>query len=93
MNVPRQINTYCPKCNKYTEHKVRLYSKGRESGQSVGQRRNIRKRVGYVGKVKGQATVVKTSKRQKVILECIICKYSMERILGTRTKKKLEFTM
>jgi len=93
MNVPRQINTYCPKCNKHTDHKVIFYSKGRERGLSVGTRRNIRKRKGYVGKVKGQATVIKASKRQKVLLQCMECKYSVERILGTRTKKKLEFTI
>jgi len=93
MNVPRQINTYCPKCNKYTAHKVILYSKGRERGMSVGTRRNIRKRKGYVGKVKGQATIVKSAKRQKVLLGCAVCKYTIERILGSRTKKKLEFTI
>ncbi|MCL4363292.1 50S ribosomal protein L44e [Candidatus Marsarchaeota archaeon] len=93
MKVPREIKTFCPKCGKNTNHKVILYSKKPESGLNVGKRRRARKLKGYIGKVKGQATVVKVSKRQKVLLECKDCKYKVERVLGSRTKKKLEFGM
>ena len=58
--------------------------------QVVGNRRRARKLSGYIGKVKGAATSKKTGKHQKALLECVECKYIVERVLGTRTKKKLE---
>ena len=90
MEIVKEIRTFCPKCNKHTVHSVKLYASKAERGLSMGTRRNIRKRTGYHGKVKGQATRIKTSKRQKVLLECKECHYVVERVIGTRTKKKLE---
>lgn len=91
MKVPKDINTYCPKCNKETDHAVKLYTQKPASGLSVGTRRAKRKRTGYIGKVKGKATVDKLAKKQKVILKCKVCSYSVEKVLGSRTKKKLEY--
>ncbi|MCL5430582.1 MAG: 50S ribosomal protein L44e [Candidatus Marsarchaeota archaeon] len=93
MKIVREMNTYCPKCNEHTLHSVKLYSKGPTSGLKIGNRRAVRKRTGYFGKVKGQAAVKKVAKRQKVILTCKTCKYSVERVIGSRTKKRLEFTV
>ena len=90
MKISKEITAYCPKCNKHTEHTVKLYSKKPESGLSLGTRRAERKRTGYIGKVKGQAKVKKISKRQKAILICKSCGYGVERVMGTRVKKKLE---
>ena len=92
MKIGKEITTFCPKCNKHTIHTVRLYSKspGFGIGLNVGNRRALRKRLGYHGKVKGQATSYKNSKRQKAMLKCKNCGYVVERGLGTRTKKKLE---
>jgi large subunit ribosomal protein L44e len=84
------IRTYCPKCNKHTLQKAKLYKKGKQSPFSVGQARYDRKLTGYVGKVKGKKSVRKIGKHQKIILECSICKKKQERIIGTRTKKVLE---
>ena len=91
MKIPREMSVYCPKCEEHTKHKVVLYSKKQESGLNIGKRRRNRKLKGYHGKVKGQATVKKAAKRQKAILECTTCHYKVERVLGSRTKKKLEF--
>jgi large subunit ribosomal protein L44e len=91
MKVPKEINTYCPKCDKNTTHTVKFYTKKPEGGLTEGTRRNARKRTGYIGKVKGQATVKKVGKRQKALLKCKTCSYTVERVFGTRTKKKLEF--
>ncbi|MCL4372144.1 50S ribosomal protein L44e [Candidatus Marsarchaeota archaeon] len=93
MKIARELNAYCPKCGKHTPHKVLIYSKKQESGLNLGKRRRARKLKGYIGKVKGQATVVKIAKRQKVLLQCDTCKYKVERVLGSRTKKKLEFAI
>jgi large subunit ribosomal protein L44e len=90
MKIVKETNTFCPKCNKHTPHVVNIYSKKPELTFNMGKRRRERKLQGYVGKVKGQAKVKKVSKKQKVILECKECKYSVERVIGTRTKKKLE---
>ncbi len=93
MKIPREMKAYCPKCNKHTQHKVTLYSKKQESGLNIGKRRRARKLKGITGKVKGQATVKKVAKRQKALLECNTCHYKVERVLGSRTKKKLEFKL
>ncbi|MEM3227902.1 MAG: hypothetical protein QXK65_03075 [Candidatus Micrarchaeaceae archaeon] len=90
MKMVNEIMSYCPKCNKHTLHTVKLYSKRPEVTFNVGKRRAERKRRGYVGKVKGAAKVIKIGKRQKVILKCKDCGYSVERVIGGRTKKKLE---
>jgi large subunit ribosomal protein L44e len=90
MKISKEMRVYCPKCNKHTEHTVRLYSKKPASGLSIGTRRAARKRVGFVGKVKGQATVQKLAKRQKVLMECKVCKRNVERVITSRVKKKLE---
>lgn len=90
MIITREMNSYCPNCNKHTQHTVKLYSKGSTSGLKVGNRRAVRKRIGYHGKVKGQATVKKVAKKQKVLLICKECKYTVERVVGNRTKKRLE---
>jgi large subunit ribosomal protein L44e len=93
MKIVKQVNAFCPKCNKHTPHTVKLYAKGPMRGTDTGNRRRRRKLKGYVGKVKGQATVKKLAKRQKVLLICKECKYTVERVIGSRTKKRLEFNV
>ena len=93
MKITKEINTYCPGCNKHTEHMVKMYSKGPYNGLKIGNRRAERKRTGYIGKVKGQAAVKKLAKRQKVLLSCKECNYTVERVVGSRTKKRLEFAI
>lgn len=90
MIVPKEIRTYCPKCKKHTVHKAKTPKKGKARSMSWGTLRHERRTSGYVGKVKGQATVRKQGKKQKIVLECSACKKSQERIVGTRTKKKIE---
>lgn len=90
MKISKEIRVFCPKCNKHTTHKVKIYSKKQESGLNIGNRRRARKLKGYIGKVKGAATSKKAGKHQKAMLECAECGYIVERVLGTRTKKKLE---
>lgn len=94
MNVPKEIMAYCPKCDKHTLHTVKLYSKGPGFGVglNIGNRRRKRKLLGYHGKVKGKATKKKITTRQKTLLKCKTCGRSVERVFGTRTKKKLEIS-
>ena len=72
-------------------HKAKNPKKGKARGLAWGTLRHERRTKGYVGKVKGQATVKKQGKRQKIILECTQCKKNVERVLGGgRTKKRVE---
>jgi len=90
MKYPQNITTYCPTCKKHTQHKAKLYSKGKARTTAWGQLKHERKLKGYVGKVAGEKSVKKQGKRNKVVLECTVCKKKHERTVGTRTRKKLE---
>ena len=91
MKYPKEIRTYCPYCRKHTVHKAKLASKGKARPLAVGNRKHARKLMGHGGKRAGEKTVKKQGKRQKLVLECSVCKKKQERVVGTRTKKKIEF--
>ena len=91
MEHPKEVKTYCPKCRKYTTQKVKLATKGsRNRSLSKGNRKHARKLEGFGGKRRGKKTPKKQAKPQKIILACSECKKKHERIVGSRTKKKLE---
>jgi large subunit ribosomal protein L44e len=90
MKIEKEINAYCPKCNKHTTHAVKMPSKGAQRAMSKATRRHNRAIAGYVGSVEPKIHPKKLSKRQKVLLECKVCKYKVERLLGDRSKKKIE---
>ncbi len=90
MKIPKEIVTYCPYCNKHTVHTVKIYSKRQEAWMNIGRRRHERAIRGYVGSVEPKAHPKKLGKKQKVILECTVCKKSVERVLAGRTRKKIE---
>ena len=91
MKYPKSLRTYCPKCRKHAEHKAKLVSKGKTRPMAVGNRKHERKLMGHGGKRAGEKTVKKQGKRQKLVLECTVCKKKQERVVGTRTRKKMEF--
>ncbi|MCC7571746.1 50S ribosomal protein L44e [Candidatus Micrarchaeota archaeon] len=91
MEHPKEVRTYCPKCKKYTKHKVKLAAKGsRDRTLAKGNRKHKRKLEGYGGKRRGKKVPRKQAKPQKIVLACDECKKKHERIVGSRTKKKLE---
>ncbi len=90
MKIAREINAYCPKCNAHTPHLVKNVSKGKQRGLSKATRRHERAILGYVGSVEPKIHPKKLGKKQKVIIECKKCKGNAERVIGRRTKKKLE---
>ena len=92
MKYPKEVNAYCPLCKKHTKQKVRIASKGRARTLAAGNRAHARSLRGHGGKRAGEKTVKKQGKRQKIILECPVCKKKQERIIGTRTTKKIELT-
>ena len=92
MLVPKTKNTYCPKCRKTTIHKVKVTTTKIKPGRKMawGTRRHNRKLAGYHGKVKGKAKVKKQGNRNKIMLECQVCKKKHERTNTGRMKKKAE---
>ncbi len=84
---------YCPKCNKHTLHNVRTVSKGPQRALSKATRRHNRAIRGYVGSVEPKIHTKKLGKRQKVLIECKECKYTIEKRFGSRTKKKIEIKL
>ena len=90
MKIESEINTYCPYCNKHTEHKVKFPSKNAQRGQTVGTRRHNRAIKGYVGSAETRLKPKKLGKRQVLLLECKTCKKSVQRTFGQRSKKKIE---
>ena len=91
MIYPKEVRTYCPYCRKHTKQKAKNVSKGRARSMAAGNRRHARKMKGFGGKRAGEKTVKKQGKKQKTKLTCSVCKKSQERIIGSRTNKKIEF--
>ncbi|MEM1994059.1 MAG: 50S ribosomal protein L44e [Nitrososphaerales archaeon] len=74
MKVPKEINTYCRKCNKYTVHSVSLYKKGKERSTALGARRHAEDKKGYGGqKFPELKRTAKTTKKQTLKLKCKEC--------------------
>lgn len=92
MIFPKKVNAYCPHCKKHTPHSATNPSRGRTRSLAFGTRKHERKLRGHGGKRAGEKTVKKMGKRQRILLECSVCKKKQVRTTGTRTKKKLEFT-
>lgn len=87
MKVPKAMTTYCPKCNKHTEHSISLHKSGKSRALAEGNRRYDRKKEGYGGQPKPkQRKMAKTTKRQTLMLKCKDCGRVVER-LGIRLRK------
>jgi len=92
MKMPDKVMSFCPKCKTSTEHKVKLYKKGRTRADAAGQAAHVEKGKGYTSKIAGKVTVYKQGKNQTVILTCSKCKRKRPKTIGKRTKKTLELT-
>ncbi|MHB1829928.1 MAG: 50S ribosomal protein L44e [Candidatus Micrarchaeaceae archaeon] len=90
MKIPKETMNFCRYCNKHTKHTARAYNKKAQRGQSLGTRRHNRAIKGYVGSVEPKIHPKKLGKKQKVMIECQECKKTSEKVLGMRTKKKIE---
>ena len=92
MKISKEIMAYCRECNKHTKHIVRNYNKKPQRGLSLGTRRHNRAIKGYVGSIEPKIHPKKLGKKQKVMMECQECKNITERVIGMRTKKKIEIS-
>jgi len=87
LKVPKVIRTYCPRCNRHTEHEVSLYKAGRRRALAAGERRHEWRKKGYGGqKYPRQRRFAKVTKKQTLKLRCKVCGYIQHRG-GIRLKK------
>ena len=92
MKISKEIMAYCPRCNKHTKHTIKPYTKHAQRGLSLGTRRHNRAIKGYVGSIEPKIHPKKLGKKQKVMTQCAECKMVGEKVLGMRTKKKIEIS-
>jgi len=77
MNVPKEIMTYCPRCNAHRPHSVSLYKEGKRRALAKGERHHKRERKGYGGqKYPILRRKAKTTKKQTLKLTCKTCGYT-----------------
>ena len=87
MDVPKLVNTYCPKCKKHQSHTVTLYKPGKRRALAKGERRHARDKKGYGGqKFPLQKKFAKTTKKQTLKLKCKSCSYTRHKD-GIRLRK------
>jgi large subunit ribosomal protein L44e len=87
MNVPKEIQTYCPKCKTHQAHSVSLYKAGKRRALAKGERHHKREKKGYGGqKYPLQREFAKTTKKQTLRLKCKVCGY-MRHKDGIRLRK------
>ena len=87
MKIPKEIRTYCPRCNTHTLHTVTIYKHGRRRALAEGERRYRRKQEGYGSKRKPeQKRFAKVTKKVVLKLKCKRCGYISHRE-GVRLKK------
>ncbi len=88
MKFPKRISAYCPNCKKHTEHTVELAKKKARRTVAEGQRRFLRKMLGYGSfpkeNPKGRE---KPTKKLDIRFTCTVCKKTHTRGKGWRAKK------
>ena len=88
MKFPKKIKTYCPFCNKHTEHEVEIAKKRPRGTMTHGMRRFNRKLEGYGSfpkeNPKGRE---KPTKKLDLRYKCLNCGKKHMRGFGWRAKK------
>merc|ERR1712170_314365 len=79
VNIPKQRNTHCKRCNRHTPHKVTQYKTGKASLHAQGKRRYDRKQSGFGGQTKPVFhKKAKTTKKIVLRMECKRCGAMMQ---------------
>ena len=75
VNIPKEINRFCPKCNKHVVQNVSIYKSVKRRGTASGERRHALRKKGYGGqKFPKLAKPAKTTKKVVQIFTCPECK-------------------
>ncbi len=96
MKMPAKQVRYCPYCNAYTEHTVKIESTRKlRSAMSKGQRRAKRRSKGHGNHGRYSKKPIsnwklrsKTTKKFDLVFTCTVCNKSWH--MGLRRMKKLE---
>jgi large subunit ribosomal protein L44e len=87
MKFVKEMNTFCPKCNKHTAHSVGIYKASKQRATAIGARRHEEDIHGYGGqKFPKLVRTAKTTKKQVLRLKCKVCGKYVPR-LGIRLRK------
>ena len=87
MKMKPNMRKYCPRCKSHTDHKVKLYKKGKNRNMAEGNRRMAKKTRGYGSFPKPiQKRFAKTTKKSMLQYECVDCGYTFQ-TKGMRLKK------
>ena len=88
MKFPQKVRVFCPYCKKHTEHTVELSKKHQRRKTAQGQRRFLRKMLGYGSfpkeNPKGRE---KPTKKVDIRYKCTVCGKKHMRGAGFRVKK------
>lgn len=88
MKYPKKIRLYCPYCKKHTEHSVEIAKKRTRRKMAQGQRRFLRKMLGYHSfpkeNPKGRE---KPTKKLDLRFKCSVCGKKHTKGKGFRVKK------
>jgi large subunit ribosomal protein L44e len=93
MKMPKEINRYCPKCNKKTPQKVSQVKSGKKRGaMKLGARRYASKIKGYTGFPRpkpehSKKWGVKLTKKVDLRYKCTVCGKMTAIKKGFRVKK------
>jgi large subunit ribosomal protein L44e len=88
MNVPKEKNIYCKKCNKQTKQKIKEFKSGKGRTLAQGNVRHEKNTAhGYGGRYKYIATVKKQNKTPTFVAECSECGAKVPYSLEKRMKK------
>lgn len=93
MKMTKETNRYCPKCKKYTTHKISIVKSGKKRGAlKAGARRYAAKIAGYGGfprpkPEKSKKWGVKLTKKVDIRYKCTECGKMTARKKGFRIKK------
>ena len=98
MKIPKQVNRFCPYCNKRTEQKIKLVGTGFQRGtmtrgsKSRARLRGLGRGIGNKGKWGSKPPMSKfkrkskTTKKTNIMYTCSVCKKSKYR-QGRRNKR------
>lgn len=74
MKVKGELNKYCPRCHKYTEHAVSIEKAGKRRSMAQGERRMRKRTKGYGSFPKPiQHKFAKTTKKTVLKFKCKEC--------------------
>jgi large subunit ribosomal protein L44e len=87
LKLPKNVNTFCPRCRIHTDHQVSIYKAGKRRSLAWGELRHAKENMGYGGSKKPiQRRLAKVTKKVALKLKCAKCGYTLSR-KGIRLKK------